>query len=386
MLLGAILLYPGGSRGASSQTGYWPARHWRTAQPESQGVDSRLLTSAIDQVIEQRLGVHSLLVIRHGYAVLHVDFYPYSSDTPHDLASVTKSITSALAGIAVGQGLVRMDQPLLSFFPAESPANPDPRARRITVGDVVHMESGLDCGYAPGEQELELMKRSPDFVRFALSLPQRHDPGTHASYCSPDTTCWVPWWPRRPSIGTRFCPPEPVRTLGNPHRDLGLRRAGPHPRLGRQPPFPRRCRQNRLSLPARWPLGRPPDRAPRLGGCLPRSSPRWQRRPGRRRLRLARSPGARGTPVRRQRARRPEPDRVARSGYRGGDPGRWQSGTDCRRHPPSHPIRLALAPNPKPAAACGPAPPRQPSSPNRSRRPKCRPWPPGFREWSTTSR
>jgi CubicO group peptidase (beta-lactamase class C family) len=185
MLFGAILFYPGGSPGASSQTGYWPAHHWRTAQPESQGVDSRLLTAAIDQVIEQRLGVHSLLVIRHGYAVLHADFYPYRSDTPHDLASVTKSITSALAGIAVGRGLVRMDQPLLSFFPAESPANPDPRARRITVGDVVHMESGLDCGYAPGEQELEQMKRSPDFVRFALSLPQRSDPGTHASYCSP---------------------------------------------------------------------------------------------------------------------------------------------------------------------------------------------------------
>ena len=70
MLLGAILIFPGGSAGASSQTGYWPASHWRTAEPESQGVDSPLLTAAIDQVIEQRLGVHSLLVIRHGYHLL----------------------------------------------------------------------------------------------------------------------------------------------------------------------------------------------------------------------------------------------------------------------------------------------------------------------------
>jgi CubicO group peptidase (beta-lactamase class C family) len=185
MLLGATLLYPAGSPGASSQAGYWPAQHWRTAQPESQGVDSQLLTDAIDEAIEQRLGIHSLLVIRHGYAVLNVDFYPYISDTPHDMASVTKSITSALAGIAVGRGLIRMNQPLLSFFPADSPANPDPRERRITVADVVHMESGLDCGYAPGERELEMMKRSPDFVRYTLSLPMLYDPGTHASYCSP---------------------------------------------------------------------------------------------------------------------------------------------------------------------------------------------------------
>jgi CubicO group peptidase (beta-lactamase class C family) len=148
-------------------------------------VDSRLLTAAINQVMEQHLGIHSILVIRHGYAILHADFYPYSSDSPHDMASVTKSITSAVAGIAVGQGLIRMDQPMLSFFPTERPQNPEPRALRITVGDVVHMESGIDCGYEPGERELELMKQSPDFLRFALSLPMRYDPGTHASYCSP---------------------------------------------------------------------------------------------------------------------------------------------------------------------------------------------------------
>ena len=181
-LLGAILL----CSGANSQTSYWPASRWRTAEPESQGVDARLLTTAIDQVVEQRLGVHSILVIRHGYAVFHADFYPYSSDTPHDLASVTKSITSAVAGIAVGKKLIRMGQPLLPFFPGERPANPDPRAERITVGNAVHMESGFDCGYLPGEQELERMKHSPDFVRFALSLPMRYDPGTHASYCSPE--------------------------------------------------------------------------------------------------------------------------------------------------------------------------------------------------------
>jgi hypothetical protein len=47
------------------------------------------------------------------------------------------------------------------------------------------MESGLDCGYAPGEAELEAMKRSPNWVRFALELPMKYDPGTHTAYCSP---------------------------------------------------------------------------------------------------------------------------------------------------------------------------------------------------------
>src|SRR5947209_3755696 len=164
---------------------YWPGEHWRTAPPESQGVDSQALASVVDQVVQKRLGVHSLLVIRHGYAVLDAYFYPYDSSVPHDLASVTKSITSALTGIAGERGLIREDQRALSFFPKKQPGQPDERKQQITVGNLLRMESGLECGYAPGEVELEQMKRSANWVQFALSLPMKYDPGTHSSYCSP---------------------------------------------------------------------------------------------------------------------------------------------------------------------------------------------------------
>ncbi len=86
------------------------------------------------------------------------------------MASATKSVTSALTGIAVSKGLLKLDQPLLSFFPSERPADADERKQRITVENMLRMESGLDCGYAPGEKELEEMKRSPNWVKFALAL------------------------------------------------------------------------------------------------------------------------------------------------------------------------------------------------------------------------
>jgi CubicO group peptidase (beta-lactamase class C family) len=164
---------------------YYPGEQWRTATPESQGIDSQALAAAIDQIRQKQWGVHSLLVIRHGYVVADADFYPYTSATPHDLASVTKTITSTLTGVTVGKGFLKLDEPVLSFFPKESPANPDEKKRSITVGNLLHMESGLDCGFLPGEQELEQMKRSPNWVQFALSLPMKYDPGTHPSYCSP---------------------------------------------------------------------------------------------------------------------------------------------------------------------------------------------------------
>jgi CubicO group peptidase (beta-lactamase class C family) len=164
---------------------YFPGRKWRTATPESQGIDSAALAAAVDAVMQQKLGVHSILVIRHGHAVLDASFYPYDPGTPHDMASVTKSITSSLTGIAVAQGLVKLETPLLSLFPKEAPANPDEQKKRITVENLLHMESGLDCGFAPGEKELEEMKRSPNWVQFALGLPMKYDPGTHSAYCSP---------------------------------------------------------------------------------------------------------------------------------------------------------------------------------------------------------
>jgi len=164
---------------------YWPGVEWRTATPESQGLDSQALASAIDQVRQQRWGTHSLLVIRHGFVVATADFYPYRSTAPHDVASVTKTITSTLTGVAVANRLLTLDQKVLSFFPAESPADPDAGKRAITVENLLRMESGLDCGFLPGEPELERMKRSANWVQFALSLPMKYDRGTRPSYCSP---------------------------------------------------------------------------------------------------------------------------------------------------------------------------------------------------------
>src|SRR4051794_9675084 len=74
---------------SSDPATYYPGRDWRTATPESQGIDSAALAAAIAQVRSQQLGVHSLLVVRHGFLVADVDFYPYSSAAPHDIASVT---------------------------------------------------------------------------------------------------------------------------------------------------------------------------------------------------------------------------------------------------------------------------------------------------------
>src|ERR1700683_4146610 len=116
---------------------YYPTHGWRESTPEEQGLDSKVLAAMVDNITEKHLNVHSVTVIRHGYVVLDSYFYPHRPTATHDVASVTKSITAAIMGIAVDKGLVRTDQSLLSFFPNERPADPDQREEGVTIAGML---------------------------------------------------------------------------------------------------------------------------------------------------------------------------------------------------------------------------------------------------------
>lgn len=167
---------------------YWPTHGWRTSTPEAQGVDSELLAQIVELVRTRGLALDSLLIVRRGYLVLDAYFHPYTADRPHDVASVTKSITATLAGIAIEQGMIGgLEAPLASFFPEVTSRSGDPRKARITIRDLVSMTSGLRCGYAPGEAELRAMLESPDWLQAVVDLPMATEPGREFAYCSGNT-------------------------------------------------------------------------------------------------------------------------------------------------------------------------------------------------------
>ena len=90
---------------------------WTTASSEEVGMDSAALIEMFDYVPEHKIPVHSVQIARHGRLLLDAYFYPYSSDMRHDVASVTKSVTSTLIGLAIQKGFIRdVQQPVLSFF------------------------------------------------------------------------------------------------------------------------------------------------------------------------------------------------------------------------------------------------------------------------------
>jgi CubicO group peptidase (beta-lactamase class C family) len=115
-------------------------------------------------------------------------FYPFGDRVRHDVASVTKSITATLVGMAIDEGHIpNLETPGLSFFANRKVLSMDTRKQQMTVGHLLSMTSGFECGYKTGEQELFAMRETPDWIQFTLDLPMRTVPGTEFAYCSSGT-------------------------------------------------------------------------------------------------------------------------------------------------------------------------------------------------------
>jgi len=133
--------------------------------------------------------VHGVLIAHRGRLVFEEYFYEYDVSSPHALRSATKSVVSALVGLAIAKGHLKdVRQPVLPLFAEEYPqiANLTDAKRRITIEDLLTNRSGLDCDdwnqASPGNETR--MGRSPDWVKFTLDLPMRSEPGVTSSYCS----------------------------------------------------------------------------------------------------------------------------------------------------------------------------------------------------------
>jgi CubicO group peptidase (beta-lactamase class C family) len=131
--------------------------------------------------------VHSVLLYQHGKLVYEEYFYGYDWQHPHQLRSATKSVVSTLAGIALDQHVIHsVNEPLLAHMKYTSYDNPDPRKAKITLRDMLTMQSGLACNdhdnKSPGNEVI--IDEKADWVKATLDLPLIHEPGTQGFYCS----------------------------------------------------------------------------------------------------------------------------------------------------------------------------------------------------------
>jgi len=124
----------------------------------------------------------SLLVLHKGRLVYERYADGWDADTPHNMYSVTKSFTSALAGVAVGDGYIDgPGQRVIDFFP-EAAGLPgwEESKRDMTVEQLLTMTSGIVCDTE--ESWNRLGPGTADCALAAFLLPQRYAPGTKYAY------------------------------------------------------------------------------------------------------------------------------------------------------------------------------------------------------------
>lgn len=161
---------------------------WTASTPATEGMSAAQLQGTMELIRDRTFtGVDSLVVVRHGKLVAEGYFNGYVRDTLHDLRSTGKSFTSALAGIAINQGLFTADDPISMHIPQfDRHDNMSARKQAIQIFHLLNMNSGLECNdWEPGSRgNEERMYDTRDWVGFILDLPMAFEPGQANQYCT----------------------------------------------------------------------------------------------------------------------------------------------------------------------------------------------------------
>ncbi len=145
-------------------------------------MDGKLLAQGDKYVREHLPMVWSLLVVRHGRLVFE-RFYGASAQTHGNVQSVTKSVISALVGIALARGdLTSLDQKLVQFLPkGDLTRGTDPRVRAITLRDLLTMSGGFAGDASTGNFGYTY---ESSWTKALVNRGLQRDPGSQFDYDS----------------------------------------------------------------------------------------------------------------------------------------------------------------------------------------------------------
>lgn len=159
------------------------------SRPSDQGVDPAAIDGLLDAVDQARIELHSLMVLRHGAVVAEGWWSPYSADQLHLLYSLSKSFTSAAAGLAIAEGRFGLDDLVLDHLGEFAPDDVDERFRLLKVRHALSMATGHEHETMVQAVTWCLQQEDPEILRGFFTIPPERDPGTVFAYNQPATYC-----------------------------------------------------------------------------------------------------------------------------------------------------------------------------------------------------
>src|ERR1035438_9386782 len=162
LLLGALLCVDGGAQSLGRST------------PEAEGVSSEAIVDFVEAADKNVDTFDSFMILRHGKVIAEGWWKPNSAEAPHIMNSVSKSFTSTAIGLAIQKHKLKLDDPVLKFFPAYAPPIPSDYLKAMKVRDLLTMSGGHAV-------EPKASEAGPSVKRF-LAQPVVYQPGTHFLY------------------------------------------------------------------------------------------------------------------------------------------------------------------------------------------------------------
>ncbi|MGG4342122.1 serine hydrolase domain-containing protein [Paenibacillus lautus] len=148
---------------------YWPTTAWHTLAPATMGMDADKLTGLDSLITTEYPNINGIVMVRNGAIVYEKYDHGYGPEDRHHVASVTKSIISALIGIAIDAGYIQhVDQKVLDFFPEYEQKTAARQKQEITIRHLLTMTAPYP--FEDWHEPLDKLCMQSDWVHYTLDM------------------------------------------------------------------------------------------------------------------------------------------------------------------------------------------------------------------------
>lgn len=152
-----------------------------TQRLRGSGIDAKGFKTFVENALKAGVRPHAIRYYKNGQTLLAADFAPYGINERIRVYSLSKAFTSAAVGIAIGDGVLSLDDRVCDIFAQYIPPDADERLKKMTLHDLLSMQSGhARC-------HLDDMIRSKNSISTFLSQDLAYEPGTTFVYSTAGT-------------------------------------------------------------------------------------------------------------------------------------------------------------------------------------------------------
>ncbi|SKC54495.1 serine hydrolase domain-containing protein [Maledivibacter halophilus] len=146
-----------------------PTLNWKSTESQRIEIIPEKL-SELDSIIKSKCNnINGIIVVKKGDIVFENYYRGYGPNDIHHVASVTKSILSALIGIAIKKEYIKsIDQKVLDFFPEYISDTDNENKQKVTIRHLLTMTAPYP--YDDWNEPLDKLCTSHDWVKYTLDM------------------------------------------------------------------------------------------------------------------------------------------------------------------------------------------------------------------------